>query len=277
MDTDITQTIADAGSVLSSISFDISIPAVLRVLFTVLVCVVAVKVIGGVAAKVLGKSQLDSALQGFLKTALRGVLYFVAILVVLSSLGVDVTSLVALLSVAGLAVSLALQNSLASLAGGIQLLISRPFAAGDYVEIGSDGGTVKMVGLAYTMLVTPDNKVIRIPNSEVAAARITNYNGNTTRRMEIKVSVSYDSDIDTVKRTIHGLIDADDRIHGDPAPFVRVSNYGTSSMEYTIRVWCDTGDYWGVYFDMMDSLKPAFDAAGVEMTYDHINVHMVQK
>ncbi|MBE6956108.1 MAG: mechanosensitive ion channel family protein [Ruminococcaceae bacterium] len=274
---DVTQMITDAGTAFASISFDISIPAILRVLFTVLVCVVAVKVLGSVIAKMLGKGHLDGALQGFLKTALRVVLYFVAGLVILSSLGVDVTSLIALLSVAGLAVSLALQNTLANLASGIQLLVSKPFSAGDYVEVGANGGTVKAVGLAYTTLVTPDNKVVHIPNSDVAAARITNYNGNTTRRMEIKVSASYNSDIETVKGTIRALIDADSRIHGDPAPFVRVSNYGSSSIEYTIRVWCNTGDYWDVYFDMMDNLKPAFDAAGVEMTYDHINVHMVQK
>ena len=274
---DVTQAITDAGSAFAGFSLALSLPTILRVLFTVLVCVIAVKVIGGVIGKVLGKTHLDGALQGFLKTALRVILYFVAALVILSSLGVDVTSLIALLSVAGLAVSLALQNTLANLAGGIQILVSKPFAAGDYVEAGGNGGTVKTVGLAYTTLITPDNKVIHIPNSDVASARIINYNGKTTRRVEIKVTASYDADIDTVKNTINTLIAADERIHGDPAPFVRVSNYGASSIEYTIRVWCDAGNYWGVYFDMMDKLKPAFDAAGVEMTYDHINVHMVQK
>ncbi len=274
---DVTQAITNVGSAFAGFSLALSLPTILRVLFTALVCIIAVKVIGGVVAKVLGKSHLDSALQGFLKTGLRVVLYFVAGLVILSSLGVDVTSLIALLSVAGLAVSLALQNTLANLAGGIQLLVSKPFAAGDYVEAGANSGTVKTIGLAYTTLVTPDNKVVHIPNSDVAAGRITNYNGNTTRRVEIKVTASYDSDIDTVKQTVNALIAADSRIHADPAPFVRVSNYGSSSIEYTIRVWCNAGDYWDIYFDMMDKLKPAFDAAGVEMTYDHINVHMVEK
>ncbi|MBQ3134475.1 MAG: mechanosensitive ion channel [Oscillospiraceae bacterium] len=274
---DVTQAITGVGSAFAGVSLALSLPAILKVVFTVLVCIVAVKVIGGVVAKVLGKSRLDGTLQGFLKTGLRVVLYFVAALVILSSLGVDVTSLIALLSVAGLAVSLALQNTLANLAGGIQILVSKPFAAGDYVEAGANSGTVKTVGLAYTTLVTPDNKVVHIPNSDVASGRITNYNGNPTRRVEIKVTASYDSDIDTVKQTVSALIAADSRIHSDPAPFVRVSNYGASSIEYTIRVWCDAVDYWDIYFDMMDKLKPAFDARGVEMTYDHINVHMVQK
>lgn len=274
---DVTQAISGVGSAFAGFSLALSLPTILRVLFTVLVCVIAVKVIGGVVAKVLGKSRLDGALQGFLKTGLRVILYFVAALVILSSLGVDVTSLIALLSVAGLAVSLALQNTLANLAGGIQILVSKPFAAGDYVEAGGNGGTVKTVGLAYTTLVTPDNKVVHIPNSDVAAARIVNYNGNATRRVEIKVTAAYESDIDTVKQTVNTLIAADSRIHKNPEPFVRVSNYGASSIEYTIRVWCDAGEYWNIYFDLMDKLKPAFDAAGVEMTYDHINVHMVQK
>jgi len=274
---DVTQAISGVGSAFAGFSLALSLPTILKVVFTALVCIFAVKVIGGVVAKVLGKSRLDSALQGFLKTGLRVVLYFVAALVILSSLGVDVTSLIALLSVAGLAVSLALQNTLANLAGGIQILVSKPFAAGDYVEAGGNGGTVRTVGLAYTTLVTPDNKVVHIPNSDVAAARIINYNGNTTRRIEIKVTAAYESDIEAVKRTVNTLIAADSRIHENPEPFVRVSNYGASSIEYTIRVWCDAGDYWNIYFDMMDKLKPAFDAAGVEMTYDHINVHMVQK
>lgn len=274
---DVTQAISGVGSAFAGFSLALSLPAVLKVVFTALVCIFAVKVIGGVVAKVLGKSHLDGALQGFLKTGLRVVLYFVAALVILSSLGVDVTSLIALLSVAGLAVSLALQNTLANLAGGIQLLVNKPFAAGDYVEAGANSGTVKSIGLAYTTLVTPDNKVVHIPNSDVASGRITNYNGNPTRRVDVKVTASYDSDIDTVKQTVNALIAADGRIHSDPAPFVRVSNYGSSSIEYTIRVWCNAADYWDIYFDMMDKLKPAFDAAGVEMTYDHINVHMVQK
>lgn len=274
---DVTQALTGVGSAFAGFSLALSLPTILRVLFTALVCIIAVKVIGGVVAKVLGKSHLDGALQGFLKTGLRVVLYFVAALVILSSLGVDVTSLIALLSVAGLAVSLALQNTLANLAGGIQLLVSKPFAAGDYVEAGANSGTVKTVGLAYTTLVTPDNKVVHIPNSDVASGRITNYNGNPTRRVEIKVTASYDSDIDTVKQTVNALIAADSRIHADPAPFVRVSNYGSSSIEYTIRVWCNAADYWDIYFDMMDKLKPAFDANRVEMTYDHINVHMVEK
>jgi len=274
---DVTQAVSNVGATFAGFSLALSLPTILRVIFTALVCVIAVKIVGNVIGKVLGKSKLDGTLQGFLKTGLRVILYFVAGLVILSSLGVDVTSLIALLSVAGLAVSLALQNTLSNLAGGIQLLVTKPFVAGNYVEAGANSGTVHEVGLAYTTLVTPDNKVIYVPNSDIAAARIINYNGREDRRVEIRVTASYDAPIQTVKDTISKLIAADSRIHGEPEPFVRVSNYGNSSIEYTVRVWCAAGDYWDVYFDLMDNMKPAFDAAGVEKTYDHLNVHVVNE
>lgn len=269
------QAVSTVGGVLSSFTLNISVTMIIKVLFTVLVCLVAVKVICGVIARVLEKSRLESTLSSFINSMLRVVIYFVAVLIVLSTLGVDVTSLVALLSVAGLAVSLALQNTLANLAGGIQLLITKPFAAGNFVEAGANSGTVHHIGLAYTVLVTPDNKVVHVPNSDIAAARIINYNGRETRRVELKVTASYDAPIQTVKNTILKLVQADERIHEEPKPFLRVTNYGNSSIEYTLRVWCAAGDYWGVYFDLMDAMKPAFDGAGIEMTYDHLNVHVV--
>ena len=270
------QAVSTVGGVLSSFTLNVSVTMIIKVLFTILVCLVAVKVICGIITRVLEKSRLESTLSNFIKSILRVVIYFVAVLIVLSTLGVDVTSLVALLSVAGLAVSLALQNTLANLAGGIQLLLTKPFAAGNFVEAGANSGTVHQIGLAYTVLVTPDNKVIHVPNSDIAAARIINYNGRETRRVELKVTASYDAPIQTVKDTVMKLVQGDERIHGEPEPFLRVSNYGNSSIEYTLRVWCTAEDYWDVYFDLMDNMKPAFDAAGIEMTYDHLNVHVVK-
>lgn len=270
------QAVSTVGGVLSSFTLNISVTMIIKVLFTILICLIAVKVICGVVARVLEKSRLENTLSSFINSVLRVVIYFVAVLIVLSTLGVDVTSLVALLSVAGLAVSLALQNTLANLAGGIQLLITKPFAAGNFVEAGANSGTVHHIGLAYTVLVTPDNKVIHVPNSDIAAARIINYNGRETRRVELKVTASYDAPIEKVKETIMGLVRADERVHTEPAPFLRVTNYGNSSIEYTLRVWCAAGDYWNIYFDLMDGMKPAFDAAGIEMTYDHLNVHVVK-
>lgn len=271
------QAVSTVGGALTSFTLNISLGLIIKVLLTVVVSLIAVKIITNIINRMLGKSRLEHTLSSFIGSMLKVVLYFIAVLIILSTLGVDVTSLVALLSVAGLAVSLALQNTLSNLAGGIQLLVTKPFVAGNFVEAGANSGTVHQVGLAYTTLITPDNKVIHVPNSDIASARIVNYNGRDTRRVEVKVTASYDAPIRLVKDTIGKLIAADNRVLAEPAPFVRVSNYGASSIEYTIRVWCRAGDYWDVYFDLMDNMKPAFDAAGVEMTYDHLNVHVVEK
>lgn len=271
------QAVSTVGGALTSFTLNISLSLIIKVLFTVVVSLIAVKIIANLISRMLGKSRLEHTLSNFISSICKVVLYFIAILIVLSTLGVDVTSLVALLSVAGLAVSLALQSTLSNLAGGIQLLVTKPFVAGNFVEAGANSGTVYEVGLAYTTLITPDNKVIHVPNSDIAAARIVNYNGRDTRRVDITVTASYGTPIQTVKDAVVKLAAADSRVLTDPAPFVRVSNYGSSSIEYTIRVWCKAGDYWDVYFDLMDNMKPAFDAAGVEMTYDHLNVHVVEK
>lgn len=271
------QAVSTLGGALTSFTLNISLGLIIKVLFTVVVSLIAVKIVTNIIGRMLDKSRLEHTLSNFIASILKVVLYFIAVLIILSTLGVDVTSLVALLSVAGLAVSLALQNTLSNLAGGIQLLVTKPFVAGNFVEAGANSGTVHEVGLAYTTLVTPDNKVIHVPNSDIASARIVNYNGRDTRRVEVKVTASYDAPIQLVKDTIEKLLADDSRILGDPAPFVRVSNYGASSIEYTIRVWCKAGDYWDIYFNLMDNMKPAFDAAGVEMTYDHLNVHVVEK
>lgn len=271
------QAMGAVSGAMSAFTLNISVGLIIKVIFAIILCVIAARIILGIVNRLLNKSRLEQTLSRFIGSMLKVVVYFVAVLIVLSTLGVDVTSLVALLSVAGLAVSLALQNTLSNLAGGIQLLLTKPFEAGNYVEAGANSGTVQEVGLAYTTLVTPDNKVVYVPNSDIAGARIINYNGKDTRRVDLKVTASYESPIQTVKDTIGGLLSADSRVLSDPAPFVRVSNYGSSSIEYTIRVWCKAADYWDVYFDLQDGMKPAFDAAGVEMTYDHINVHVVEK
>lgn len=271
------QAVSTIGGALGGITLSLSLSSILKVLFTIVLCMIAVKVIGSMVARILSRSHMEKTLSGFINSMMKILLYFIAILIVLSTMGVDVTSLIALLSVAGLAVSLALQNTLANLAGGIQLLVTKPFAAGDYVDAGANSGTVNQIGLAYTVLTTPDNKVVHIPNSDIASGRIVNYSTKETRRVDIKVTASYDSSIESVKGAVMGLVEGNAAILKDPAPFVRISNYGASSIEYTIRVWCEGKDYWDVYFDLMDNMKPAFDKAGVEMTYDHLNVHVLNK
>lgn len=248
----------------------------------VLVCllvasVVAIRIIVSLADRAMGRAKLDQGVRTFLRSGLKVILWLVAICALLGYLGVPMTSLVALLSVLGLAVSLAIQGTLSNLAGGIMLLSAHPFSAGDFVDAGGVSGTVREVGLVYTKLDTVDNKVVYIPNGEISGRTITNYSGNETRQVELKFTTSYDDDPEQVKRCIAQVVGEHPLTLATPAPLIRVSGYGSSSVEYLVRAWCATGDYWTVYFDLMEQVKAAFDRAGIEMTYDHLNVHMVEK
>ncbi len=227
--------------------------------------------------RAMERAGMDRGIRTFLRSGLKAILWLVAICILLGYLGVPMTSLVAVLSVLGLALSLAIQGILSNLAGGIMIVSTRPFGAGDYVEVGSISGTVKEVGLAYTVLTTPDNKVIHIPNGEVSAKTIVNYSANNTRRVEAKFTVSYDAEPQAVKDCVARVTGEHPRILFTPEPQIRVNGYGSSSVEYVVRAWCATEDYWDVYFDLQEQVKEAFDKAGVEMTYDHLNVHIKEK
>ena len=241
------------------------------------VSLIVIKILMVVLDRALGRSKLDKPVRNLLRNLLRGVLWFVAAIIVLECLDIQATSLVAVLSVVGLAFSLALQNFLSNVAGGMQLLASHPFKPGDFVEAGGCSGTVTDIGMFYTKLATPDNKLVELPNSSIMSANIINYSAQGTRRVEIKVSASYDAPTDRVISLLRGVAETHPLTLDNPELQVHVDDYGDNAIRYVVRVWCATDDYWTVYFDLLDSMKPAFDAAGVEMTYPHVNVHMVEK
>ncbi len=243
---------------------------------SVVISLILIKVLTKLLEQALGRSKLDQPLQRLIRSLLRGVLWAVAAITVLKSLGIEVTSLVAVLSVVGLAFSLALQNFLSNLAGGMQILASHPFAPGDFVDAGGCSGTVSEIGMFYTKLTTPDNKLVQLPNSTIVSANITNFSAQATRRVELKASASYDAPTERVISLLSGLAADHPLVLGDPAPAVHVDGYGDNAIEYVMRIWCANADYWTVYYDLMDGLKPAFDAAGIEMTYPHVNVHMIK-
>lgn len=227
--------------------------------------------------RLLLRSASLAPIQRYLRSALSVLLWLVLILVVLGSVGVEMTSIIALLSVAGLAVSLALQNTLSNLAGGITLLASKPFTVGDYVEIGSVSGTVSLVGLAYTTLVTVENKEIYIPNSQLSSATIINYTRLGRRRMEITVSASYDAPTEAVKAALGEAVAQFPQILPDPAPEIRLSGYGASGIDYLLRAWTSSGDYWDVYYRLLEAIRPAFARHGVEMPYSQLDVHLIPR
>lgn len=237
-------------------------------------CLIVMKVLLGLLDRTFRRLEVEKSLHVFVRAALRVVLWMITLCVVLGYLDIPMTSLVAVLSIAGLAVTLAIQGTLSNLAGGIQVLMSKPFKADDYIDAGSVSGTVVEVGLAYTKLRTPDNKVISIPNGQMSGEKIVNYSTEERRRVDLVFTASYDDRPEKVIASIQGVVRAHPLALPEPDPFVRVSAYGDNSIEYTVRVWCATADYWALYFDLLEQVKAAFDRDGIEMTYPHLNVHV---
>lgn len=235
--------------------------------------VVIINTVMSVLKKGLEHSKLERAAHSLVLSIVKVALFVLLGLSVASSLGIDVTGVVAMASVLTLAVSLALQNMLSNVIGGFTILSTHPFRSGDYVEIGAMSGTVSEITMTYTQLMTPDNKVVSIPNSSVIASQITNYSAAGTRRVDVAVGASYDSDVEDV---IEALIKAGtvDKALTDPAPFAGIVSYGDSTINYTLRVWCNAADYWDVFFAVNQRVIGAFKDAKVEMSYPHVNVHM---
>lgn len=234
---------------------------------------ILLKIINGI----LDKSKIEKTLNRFLKIVIKCVVYFMLAVIVIDSLGISATSLVAVFSVFGLAISLAAQNSLSNFAGGVLLMVFKPFAVDDYVEVAGRSGTINEIGLIYTKLTTFDNKVIYIPNSDISSKDIVNYTKQEKRRVDLKFNVSYEIPIPMVKKAILEAVDAVSHILPEPAPFVNVAEYKESSIEYVVRVWTKTEDYWDVYNKLIEEVKDSFDRNHVEMTYNHLNVHVIEK
>lgn len=253
----------------------ISASTVFKAVITAAVSLLAVKVLLMLLDRAFCRSHLTPELKKLIRGGLKAVMLFVAVILTLGCLGIQVTSLVAVLSVAGLAFSLALQNFLSNVAGGMQLLASQPFRVGDFVEAGGCSGTVHEMGLFYTKLLSMDNKLLQLPNSTIVSANIINYTSQPTRRVELKVSAGYDAPTEKVLALLSRMAADHPLVLDDPEPAVHVDTYGDSAIGYVMRIWCANGDYWTVYYDLLDGFKPAFDAAGIEMTYPHVNVHML--
>ena len=235
--------------------------------------VLAVRVVLKVLEKTLQKSKLEKAAHTLFVSLTKAALYILLGLIVASSLGIDVTSIVALASVLTLALSLALQNMVSNIIGGFTILYTHPFHSGDYVEIAGQAGTVSEINMSYTKLTTPDGKLISIPNSAVVAAQIVNYSAEPVRRVDVAVAASYEC---PVQEVIGALCAAGtvDKALADPAPMAVITSYGDSAINYSLRLWVKNADYWDVYFQVNQRVKDIFDEQGIQMTYPHINVHL---
>ena len=237
---------------------------------------IVVGLIASMVGRLLRRAKTDETLTKFVTSLTRiGLLIFV-ILAAVNTLGIETTSFVAVIGAAGLAVGFALQGSLANFASGIMLIIFRPFKTGDFVEAGGTTGSVDAIHIFNTVLKTPDNKMIIIPNSAVTGGNITNYSAHETRRVDMVFGIGYDDDIRKAKQVLEQILASDERILKDPAPVVAVSELGDSSINFVVRPWAKTSDYWGVYFDITEKVKLTFDEQGISIPYPQQDVHMHQ-
>lgn len=238
------------------------------------VCGVLIKLILKATDRMLGRSRLDKAVHPFIRTIVKLVLLFTAIMLIAGTLGVDTSSLLALLSVAGLAVSLALQNVLSNMASAVILLTTKPFQIGHFIEMGSVSGTVVKIGAICTDILTLNNQLVHVPNSEITGSTVTNYTASDKRRLEYRITASYDAPVEGVKAALLRAAEHPLRMQ-EMQPIARVNGYGESAIEYVLFLWIRPKDYMDVYYDVLENVKREFDAAGIEMTYPHINVHHI--
>ena len=238
------------------------------------VCGVLIKLILKATDRMLGRSRLDKAVHPFIRTIIKLVLLFTAIMLIAGTLGVDTSSLLALLSVAGLAVSLALQNVLSNMASAVILLTTKPFQIGHFIEMGSVSGTVVKIGAICTDILTLNNQLVHVPNSEITGSTVTNYTASDKRRLEYRITASYDAPVEDVKAALLRAAEHPLRMQ-EMQPIARVNGYGESAIEYVLFLWIRPKDYMDVYYDVLENVKREFDAAGIEMTYPHLNVHMI--
>ena len=243
---------------------------------TFVICFIIIKIIMKIIKPIISKLPIDETLHRFSLSIIKALLYFITAVMVLQSFVISASSLIALFSVVGLAVSLAVQGSLSNLANGIVLLITKPFLVGDFIEAGGISGTVREIGLVHTKLVTFDNKIIFVPNSDISSSKITNYSAEPSRRVDLYFEASYNSPVENVKKAILKAVDDCGIFLADPPACVNVSQYKDSSIQYFVRAWVKTENYWTGYYDLIERVKKEFDANNIEMTYNHINVHMIK-
>lgn len=254
----------------------LSLGGILKILVLAVVLFAIIRLLNGLFEKFIQRSKIDKSLHGFLRATVKIVLYFLAAMILAGSLSIDVTSLIALLSVAGLALSLAVQGVLSNLAGGIVILTTKPLRVGDYVSVGTQEGTVEEIGMTYTKLITWDRRIIYIPNSTVTSSNVVNYTVGGKRRVDITITASYDCPIETVKAALRDAAASVSLLLPQEPIFARVTGYQESAIEYALKGWCREEDYWDAYYDLLEAVKVSFDRAGVQMSYPHLNVHMVQ-
>ena len=248
----------------------------LRIVFAALVFFVGIRLIKWLKVWIKSSpklNRLDSGVRSFLCSFSAIALYVVLFITVAMILGIPTTSFIAALASCFAAVGLAMQGALSNFAGGLMILIFRPFKVGDYISAPDAEGTVTDITVVYTILRTPDNKVVTVPNGMLTGSVIKNYSAEKTRRVDLEFSTAYDCDVDMVKNLLMDIASSHPLALREPEPFVRLKEHGDSALIYTVRVWCKTDDYWDVAFDLKESVKKKFDQNGISIPYPQVDIH----
>ncbi|GGD49371.1 mechanosensitive ion channel family protein [Lacimicrobium alkaliphilum] len=235
---------------------------------------IVVGIIVGLFGRVMARSKYDAMLVSFIQSIIHALLMLFVIIASLDKLGVDTTSMVAIFGAAGLAIGLSMKDSLQNFAAGVLLLVFRPFKAGDYVEAAGTAGSVKHIGIFTTIFNTPDNKMVIVPNGAIYGDNIVNYSAMDTRRVDMVVGISYDSDLRKAKQILQEMLEADERVLKEPAIQVAVSELADSSVNFVVRPWVATGDYWPLKFDFTEAVKLRFDKEGIGIPFPQMDVHV---
>jgi len=253
------------------------IPFAIDLVVAIIIFVVGkmvINVLVKVLNKLLSRANYDPMLVDFMTAIVKAVLMLFVIIAALGNLGVDTTSLVALLGAAGLAIGLSLQSSLQNFAAGVMLLVFRPFKSGDFVEVAGTSGSVKSISIFTSLLTTPDNKEIIIPNGAIYSDNITNYSAKDTRRVDMVFGIGYGDDLKKAKAVLEEMVNSHELILKDPAPVVAVSELGDSSVNFVVRPWVKSADFWAVKFGFTEAVKLRFDKEGISIPFPQMDVHV---
>lgn len=254
------------------------LPVIIAAIVVLIIGIFLSKLTVKLMSKAMDKSKLDLTINRFVRSAVKIILYVLVITVVLTILGVPMTSIITVIGTAGVAIGLALQNSLSNLAGGFLILFSKPFRVGSYIQCSGVEGTVDSISILYTKLLTADNKAIFIPNGTAAGAVVTNYNEMPLRRVDLVFGISYDSDYDAAVRSIENALVGNDMIIREKGkePFIQMNSHDASSIAITVRLWTKTENYWNVYFAAIEGVRREFIKDNIEIPYEQLDVHIRQ-
>lgn len=248
-------------------------PKVIGAVVVLIVGLWVIRIMVGTMSRVMKKRDVDPSLIPFVQGMVGAILRVGLIISVIQMIGVETTSFIAVLGAAGLAIGMALSGTLQNFAGGVMILLFKPYKVGDFIEAQGQTGTVHSIQIFNTVLKTPDNKTVILPNSPVSTGAIVNYSSEPQRRVDMSFGISYDDDIDMAKKTLREIMEKDDRVLKDPAPLIVVGALADSSVNLTVRVWAKSEDYWDVYFHMHEQVKKLFDAKGISIPFPQMRVH----